>query len=126
MRWPLQITYRRVKPTPQIEEWIRDEAEKLDTFYNHVMACRVAIEVPHRHRRKGDSYHVRIDVKVPGGEVVVNREPSLAREMRDLGEDRPIEATGTGFHPKTSARGDQSGVPDRGTAPAGLRSLPAR
>jgi cold shock CspA family protein len=89
MRWPLQITYRRVKPTPQIEEWIRDEAEKLDTFYNHVMACRVAIEVPHRHRRKGDSYHVRIDVKVPGGEVVVNREPSLAREMRDLGEIAP-------------------------------------
>jgi cold shock CspA family protein len=87
MRWPLQITYRRVKPTAEIEEWIRDEAEKLDTFYNHVMACRIAVEVPHRHRRKGDTYHIRIDVKVPGGEVVVNREPSLASEMRRLGEN---------------------------------------
>ena len=86
MNWPLQITYRRVKPSEQIEEWIRSEAEKLDTFYNHVMACRVAVEVPHRHHRKGESYHVRIDVKVPGGEIVVNREPSLAANVRHLRE----------------------------------------
>jgi cold shock CspA family protein len=86
MRWPLQITYRRVKPTAEIEEWIRDEAEKLDIFYNQVMACRVMVEIPHRHRRKGDFYHVRIDVKVPGGEIVVNREPSRASDIRHLGE----------------------------------------
>lgn len=87
MKWPLQITYRRVKPTPEIEDCIRDEAEKLDNFYNHVMACRIAVEIPHRHHRKGDFYHIRIDVKVPGGEVVVNREPSLASEIRQLGEN---------------------------------------
>lgn len=86
MSWPLQITYRRLKPTADIEEWIRDEAEKLDTFYNRILACRVAVEVPHRHRRKGDTYHVRIDIKVPGGEVVVNREPSRTTEIRHLGE----------------------------------------
>lgn len=86
MNWPLQITYRGVKPTAEMEEWIREEAEKLDTFYSHILACRVAVEVPHRHRRRGDSYQVRIDVKVPGGEVVVNREPSRASEMRHLGE----------------------------------------
>lgn len=86
MNWPLQITFRRTKPTPEVEDWIREEAEKLNTFYTRVLACRVAVEVPHRHRRKGDSYHVRIDVKVPGGEVVVNREPSRATEMRHLGE----------------------------------------
>jgi cold shock CspA family protein len=86
MKWPLQITYRNVKPTTEIEEWIREEAEKLDTFYNHVMICRVGVEVPHRHHRRGGVYHIRIDVKVPGGEVVVNREPSLASEIRHLGE----------------------------------------
>lgn len=86
MNWPLQITYRRLKPTADVEESIRDEAEKLDTFYNRILACRVAVEVPHRHRRKGDTYHIRIDIKVPGGEVVVNREPSRASEIRHLGE----------------------------------------
>jgi cold shock CspA family protein len=86
MKWPLQITYRNVEPTAEIEEWIRHEAEKLDTFYNHVMTCRVGVEVPHRHHRRGGAYHIRIDVKVPGGQVVVNREPSLASEIRHLGE----------------------------------------
>ena len=85
MKWPLQITYRRVMPSTEIEEWIREEAEKLDTFYNHVLSCRVAVEIPHRHHRKGDVFHVRIGVKVPGGEVVANREPSLANDVRHLG-----------------------------------------
>jgi cold shock CspA family protein/ribosome-associated translation inhibitor RaiA len=86
MNWPLQITFRRVKPTAQIEDWIHDEAEKLDVFYNHIMACRVAVELPHCRHRRGDPYHIRIDVRVPGGEVVVNRDPSLANDMRHLGE----------------------------------------
>lgn len=86
MKWPLQITYRRVMPGTEIEEWIRDKAEKLDTFYNYILSCHVTVEVPHRHHRKGDAFHVRIGVRVPGGEVVVNREPSLGSEMRRLGE----------------------------------------
>ena len=86
MKWSLQITYRNVKPTATIEEWIRGEAEKLDTFYNHIVACRVAVEIPHRHHRRGGLYHIRIDLRVPGGEIVVNREPSLAAEVRHLGK----------------------------------------
>jgi len=53
MQSPLQITFRNITPSATIEEWIRDEADKLDSFYNRVMGCRVAIEVPHRHHRKG-------------------------------------------------------------------------
>jgi cold shock CspA family protein len=86
MKWSLQITYRNVKPTATIEEWIRDAAEKLDNFYNHIVACRVAVEIPHRHHRRGGSYHLRIDLRVPGGEIVVNREPSLAADIRHLGK----------------------------------------
>jgi cold shock CspA family protein len=39
------------------------------------MSCRVTVEAPHRHHHKGKSYVVRIDMTVPGGEVVVNHEP---------------------------------------------------
>ena len=87
MNWPLQITYRNVTPSVAIEEWIRDEAEKLDAFYNQILKCRVAIELPHRHHRKGSPYHLRIDLAVPGGEIVVKREPSLTHRVR-----KPTEA----------------------------------
>lgn len=101
MKWSLQITYRNVKPTATIEEWIRDEAEKLDSFYNHIVACHVAVEIPHRHHRRGGSFHVRIDVRVPGGEIAVNREPSLAADVRHLGKSsssKQMELNGSQKH----------------------------
>lgn len=81
-----QVTFRNLKPSANIEEWIRAEADKLDTFYNRVMGCRVTIEMPHRHHKKGSSYRIRIDVKVPGEEIVVKREPSLRQRAQQLGE----------------------------------------
>ena len=75
MTVPLQITYRNMESTEAIEEEIRDKAAKLDHFYDRITSCRVVVEVPHRHHHKGIAYHVRVDVKVPGWEVVINREP---------------------------------------------------
>jgi cold shock CspA family protein len=86
MKSQLQITFRNMKPSTEVEDWIHAEADKLDTFYSQVMGCRVAVEVPHRHHRKGSSYHIRIDLTVPGGEIVVKREPSLNARARHLGE----------------------------------------
>ncbi len=62
-------------PSEAIEANIRERAAKLDTFYERIMSCRVVVEAPHRYHHKGKVYHVRIDMTVPGGEVVVKREP---------------------------------------------------
>jgi cold shock CspA family protein len=86
MKSQMQITFRNMKPSEEIEGWIRAEAAKLETLYSQLMGCRVAVEVPHRHHRKGSPYHVRIDLTVPRGEIVVKREPSLSARARQLGE----------------------------------------
>jgi cold shock CspA family protein len=86
MQSELQITYRNMKPSEQIEEWIRDATAKLDNFYSQIMGCRVELQIPHRHHKKGDLYHIRIDLTLPGGEIVVKREPSLSARTRHLGE----------------------------------------
>jgi cold shock CspA family protein len=44
------------------------------------------LELPHRHHQKGKPYHIRIDLTVPGGEIVVKRAPSLGARLRHLGE----------------------------------------
>lgn len=75
MNIPLQITFRGMAPSKAIEANIREKAAKLDNFYPHIMSCRVAVEAPHRHHRKGKAYLVRIDLSVPGAELVVNRAP---------------------------------------------------
>ena len=75
MKLPLQITSRDFDLTEPIESAIREEAKKLDLFYDQIMGCRVALEIPHQHQRKGVLYNVRIDITVPASEIVVKREP---------------------------------------------------
>jgi len=82
----LQITFRNMKSSTTVEEWVREAAGKLETFYGQITGCHVAVEVPHRHHMKGALYHVRIDITLPGGEVVVKHEASLAKSARRGGQ----------------------------------------
>ena len=82
----LQITFRNMKSSPTVEEWVREAAGKLETFYGQITGCHVAVEVPHRHHLRGALYHVRIDLTLPGGEVVIKREASLAKSARREGQ----------------------------------------
>lgn len=86
MKSQMQITFRNMKRSKEVEGWIADEVAKLETFYNQLMGCRVAVEVPHRHHKRGWPYHIRVDLTVPGGEIVVKREPSLNARARRSGE----------------------------------------
>lgn len=79
---PLQISFRNMKPSEAVEGRILEETAKLETFYKGIMHCRVVVELPHKHHRKGDLYHVRIDLTVPGAELVVKREASLHTALR--------------------------------------------
>lgn len=86
MKSQLQITFRNMQPTEEVKEWIRAAATKLEMLYGQLMGCRVAVEIPHRHHRNGSPYHIRIDLTVPQGEIVVKREPTLSARIRHLGQ----------------------------------------
>lgn len=73
MQLPLQIAFRNVDPSEAVEAYIRERAEKLDKFYDRIMACRIVIEVPHKHHHKGNLYRARIDLTVPDGELVISK-----------------------------------------------------
>ena|SRR5687768_8541669 len=84
MKIPLEITFRNVARTEAIDEKIRGKVAKLDRLFDRITGCRVVVESPHNHHHKGNSYHVRIELSVPGGELVVNRDPPNP-EHEDLG-----------------------------------------
>jgi hypothetical protein len=79
MTLPLQTTFRNMKHSAEMENCVRTEAEKLETFYHRIVGCRVAIEVPHRHDRKGKPLHIRIDLTLPGKEIVITHESAALR-----------------------------------------------
>jgi cold shock CspA family protein/ribosome-associated translation inhibitor RaiA len=74
MEIPLQITAHDFRLNPAIEREIRDKAAKLDTSYDRITRCRVVLEAPVGHHRHGGPFTVRIDVTIPGSELVVNRQ----------------------------------------------------
>jgi cold shock CspA family protein/ribosome-associated translation inhibitor RaiA len=67
-----------------IETLIRERAAKLDTFADHIMSCRVVVEPAGKHHEHGNLYEVRIDLTVPGEELVVTREPSAHTKSKDI------------------------------------------
>jgi len=73
MKLPLQITLRDFPQSEALEAAIREKAEKLDRFYPHIMSCRVTVEMPGKHKHQGKEFNVRIDLTVPGKEIVSNR-----------------------------------------------------
>lgn len=74
MQIPLQITIRDVEHSGALETHIRGKVEKLEEFFKHITSCRVVVEVPHKHHHQGKQFNVRIDIGVPGSEIVVNHD----------------------------------------------------
>ena len=70
----LQTTYRGFSPPLLANERIRKRVEKLQLLYPRIMTCRVVVEEAHRRHHKGKLYSVHVDVALPGGEVVANRD----------------------------------------------------
>lgn len=81
---PLRVAFRNMSPSKAVEADIRDKALKMGSFYGRIISCKVVVEAPHRHHHKGKLYHVRIDIVVPGGELVINREPSQHAAHTDV------------------------------------------
>ena len=72
MKTPLQITFRDMEHSETLETHIREKAEKLETYFEPIMSCRVVVEMPHQHKHQGKLFNVHIDIGVPGSEIVVN------------------------------------------------------
>lgn len=78
MEVPLQVTFRGMSPSDALRERVKEHASKLATFHQRIMGCRVAIEAPSHHHRHGGHYRVRVDVTVPGAELVVGHDSEPA------------------------------------------------
>jgi len=83
MNRPLQITYRGMGPSEAMSEYIRDHAQKLEQFFDRIVGCHVVVEQPHKHHRRGKHFHVRVDLHVPGKDIVVTRDHSEREAHED-------------------------------------------
>ena len=69
-----EIAVRDVELSEKQRAVIKEMADRLTDFYDRVTSCRVAVEVLHRRMHEPVEYHVRLDVTVPGSELLVSRQ----------------------------------------------------
>ena len=73
MKIPVHIQFHGMEASAAVEVSAREHAHKLELFAPDIMACRVNIEMVQKHQHQGRPIGVRIDLTLPGHELVVNR-----------------------------------------------------
>lgn len=71
---PLQITFRNLPHSNAIATRIEKQFEKLCHYCDRILRCQVIVEVPHQHHHEKNPYHIRINLSLPGEELVIDRD----------------------------------------------------
>jgi len=73
MQMPVQMTFRNMPVSDAVETECWNEVERLEQDFDRIVGCHVTVaEIRHCDSRRRH-YDVRIDLTVPGEELVVNR-----------------------------------------------------
>ena len=79
-----QVSFNDVPVDEQVRAAALEHVAQLERLSDRITGCHVVIAQPHRHHREGRLYSVRVDVVVPGGEIVVNRDQHLDHAHEDV------------------------------------------
>ncbi|MDP2961580.1 MAG: HPF/RaiA family ribosome-associated protein [Sulfurimicrobium sp.] len=74
MQRQLQILFRNMPQSDAVETHIREKVEKLESFYSNIIGTKASVEIAGKHKHQGNLFNVRLDITVPGSELVVNRD----------------------------------------------------
>ncbi|MBI3549063.1 MAG: ribosome-associated translation inhibitor RaiA [Elusimicrobia bacterium] len=80
MQAHVQVTARGFELRRSLRERIEMKAGALGRFDGRITACRVVVESPNHHHRKGRVFRVRINVGTGCGLIVMERESSAGPE----------------------------------------------
>lgn len=72
MQAPLQVSFKNMDHSDAVEARIRGRFEKLHRHFDRIVSCQVTVDAGQRRHRSGNLFEVRINLSVPGDELVVN------------------------------------------------------
>lgn len=69
------IVYRGFGPSEALTERICQELDELERISDRITACRVVLELPHRHKRHGKHFLIKVELFMPGKVLTIDRDP---------------------------------------------------
>jgi len=73
MKLPVHILFHGMERSDAVDASAREYARKLESLASDIIACHVSIDLEQKHKQQGRLFGVRIDLTLPGHELVVNR-----------------------------------------------------
>src|SRR6056297_3348302 len=83
MQGPVEISFKKVKKTPELENLIRTKIAKLEKICNYMISCRVMVEKPQTYPDTGNPHRVRIDITVPPSHEIIAKQSASEGDMHD-------------------------------------------
>jgi protein required for attachment to host cells/ribosome-associated translation inhibitor RaiA len=66
---PMSVVFRNMEASSSVHSAALKHVAKLGRKYGRIVSCRVTIEAPHRHHRKGRLFLANVDLMLPGREI---------------------------------------------------------
>jgi ribosomal subunit interface protein len=73
-----ELFFRNMNPSKELTQLVKEQVEKLEHLYQHIIGCRVTIGLANHTHRTGNIPDVLIDIQVPGDTIVVNHNSTEA------------------------------------------------
>ncbi len=72
---PLELSFHNIDSSDALKDAVNQHLAKLEQLHDHIIGCRVVIEMPHKSQKaSGNPPDVHIVLRVPGKEIVVSKE----------------------------------------------------
>ena len=101
MQQALRVSFHNLPKSEALDAEIRERFARLEKLNGRIVRARVVVDSPHRGQGRGKTYAVRIEIGLPGEEIMVAREPvgelrlaveeafdALRRQMKEHAERR--------------------------------------
>ena len=79
-----KIQYLGFKESESVSRAIQSHIDNLEKISNRITSCHVIVSRPHRKQIKGNVFHVKLRVHLPGSTIVVDKDPGKNHAHEDV------------------------------------------
>lgn len=65
-----QVTFRDVKHSPEVEQYIHSKIDKMEHYCSHIISCHVVVSADGHHQNGPEHYKAHVKLTVPRKELV--------------------------------------------------------
>jgi len=80
---PFRLTFRDYPPSDALAHYVERRVDRLEHICDRIISCHVVLEEPHRRQQHGKKYLARVDLVVPGAELVARKNLGDSRDHED-------------------------------------------